>query len=189
MRSQGFSGGSYANLSGFAADDAMRRLDDSVELAIRRHEVFSEAERRIEQMTVTEQSPDGAVRVTVRANGALVSLELADVARTTRPRQLAAVIQQCVQQAQAGVASRTEEILRAVAPDDPLTDELAATMHKAFTPPAVTPAVPAAGPRTMPIGGIEDDGRGARGARRRPARGPDPDDDWGGESFMVRGSS
>lgn len=188
MQSQGVSGGSYANLSGYAADEAMRQLDDSVELAIQRYEQFSEAERRIEQMTVTEESPDGAVRVTVRSHGALVSLELAEVARTMQPRQLAAVIQQCVQQAQAGVATRTEEILRATAPGDPLTDELAATVHKAYAPPAVAPTAPEAGPRTMPIGGIEDDGR-ARNARRRPARGPDPDDDWGGESFMVRGSS
>lgn len=185
MRSQG---SSYTDLSGFAADEVMRQLDDSVELAIRRYEQFSEAERRIEQMTVTEQSPDGVVRVTVRANGALVSLELTEVARSMRPRQLAVVIQQCVQQAQAGVATRTEEILRATAPDDPLTDELAATMHKAFTPPAVAPATPSAGPKTMPIGDIEDDGS-VRNARRRPARGPDPDDDRGGESFMVRGSS
>jgi hypothetical protein len=173
MQSQGRS---FADLSGFAAGEAMRQIDDS-------------ADRRIEQMTVTEQSPDGALRGTVRSSGAQVSLELTDVARTMQPRRLATVIQQCVQQAQAGVATRTEEILRATAPEDPLTDELAATVHKAFTPPAVAPAAPAAGPGTMPIGGIEEDGRLARNARRRPARGPDPDDDWGGESFMVRGSS
>jgi DNA-binding protein YbaB len=166
MQSQG---SSYPDLSGFAADEAMRQLDDSVELAIRRHEQFSEAERRIERMTVTEESPDGVVRVTVRANGALAGLELAEVARTMQPRQLAAVIQRCVQQAQAGVATRTEEILRATAPEDPLTDELAATMHKAFPPPLTAPEAPAAGPRTMPIGDI--------------------DDDWGGKSFMVRGTS
>lgn len=166
MQSQG---SSYTDLSGFAADEVMRQLDDSVELAIRRYERFSEAERRIEQMTVTEQSPDGVVKVTVRANGALVDLELTEVARSMQPRQLAAVIQQCVQQAQAGVATRTEEILRATAPDDPLTDELAATMHKAFTPPAVAPEASKAGPKTMPIG--------------------DLDDDWDGGSFMVRGSS
>lgn len=166
MQSQG---SSYPDLSGFAADEAMRQLDDSVELAIRRYEQFSEAERRIGEMTVTEQSPDGVVRVTVRSNGALTGLELADNARTMQPRQLAAVIQQCVQQAQAGVATRTEEILRATAPEDPLTDELAAAVHKAFTPPATAPEPPSAGPRTMPIGDIEDD--------------------WGGQSFMVRGTS
>lgn len=161
--------GKYGDLSGFAADEVMRQLDDSVELAIRRYEQFSEAERRIDAMTVTERSPDGVVEVTVRANGALAGLELTEAARTMQPRHLAAVIQRCVQQAQAGVATRTEEILRATAPGDPLTDELAATVHKAFAPPEVSPAAPSAGPRTMPIGDIEDD--------------------WGGQSFMVRGTS
>lgn len=189
MRPLGTSGGSSADLSGFAAGEEMRHLDDSVELAIRRYELFSEAERRIEQLTVTEQSPDGAARVTVRSSGALVSLELSGVARTMQPQHLAAVIQQCVQQAQAGVARRTEEILRDTAPGDPLTDELVANVHQAFTPPpAAEPTVTATGPRTMPIGGIEEDGSRSRAARtpRRPVRGPGSDDDWGDQSFMVR---
>lgn len=173
MQPQGSTGGSYANLSGYAADEAMRQVDDAVELAIRRHEQFSEAERRLEQLTVTEQSPDGVARVTVRSTGALVSLELSDHARTLMPRQLAAVVQQCVQQAQAGVVRRTEAILRDIAPGDPLTDELVSNVHKALMPrdPVEPPAqARPARSRTLPIGDIDGD----------------IDDDPGGQSFMVR---
>ncbi|MFI7672057.1 YbaB/EbfC family nucleoid-associated protein [Actinophytocola sp. NPDC049390] len=168
----------------------MRELDDAIEVATRRAEVFGEANRRIDAITVTQCSPDGAVEVTVGASGNVLNVRCTERVRTIPPHQLAAVIQQCVQAAQAGLAGRIEETLRSAAPDDPLTDELVANAHKAFPPPLPVPVQAAggpAGPRHMDIGGIvDDDPRPRRMTPRRPrppSRDEDPDD-WGGRSFM-----
>lgn len=86
-----------------------------------------------------------------------------------QPRYLAAVVAQCVRQAQVVVGRRTEDILRATVPGDPLIDELVATVHKAFTPPpAAESATTTVGPRTPSVGRI------------------DCDDNWGDQSFLVR---
>jgi hypothetical protein len=170
------------DLSGAAADDAMRQIDDAVELAVRRSEVFTEAHQRIEGVTVTRRSPDGAVEVTVGASGNVLDVRCTELIRTMPPHQVAATVTHCVQAAQAGFAQRVEEILRAAAPGDPLTDELVANAHKAFPAPAL-PAPEGSGPRQMAIGGIEDDepARPRRPARRGRA---DEPDDWAGRSFL-----
>lgn len=155
-----------------AADEAMRQVDDAVELAVRRHEVFTEAHQQIDGVTVTQRSPDGAVEVTVGASGNVLDIRCTELVRGMPPHQVAATVRHCVQAAQAGVAGRVEQILRAAAPDDPLTDHLVANAHQAFpAPPAAVAA--AGGPRQLAIGGIEDDEpvRPNRTARRRPARG------------------
>jgi YbaB/EbfC DNA-binding family protein len=175
------------SLAGYAADEAMRQVDDAVELAVRRHEVFTEAHRRIDAVTVTQRSPEGAVEVTVGSSGNVLEVRCAETIRAMPPHQVAATIQACAQAAQAGVASRVEEILRAVAPGDPLTDELVANAHKTFpTPPTAPPgsAPGGSGPRELAIGGIEDDAPPPprRAPRRRPARDHDADD-WGGRSI------
>ncbi|TDP97540.1 YbaB/EbfC family nucleoid-associated protein [Labedaea rhizosphaerae] len=170
-----------------AAADAERQLDDVVETAIRRAEAFTEARHRIDEVTVTHRSPDGAVSVTVRASGAVLDVTCSELVRTMPPHQVAATFQACVQAAQAGVARRMEGILRAAAPGDPLTDELVADAHKAFPPPQVpTVSTKDAGPQYLAIGDIEDhDPRPQQ--RRRPLRpGPvdDDPDDWSGRSVL-----
>jgi DNA-binding protein YbaB len=179
MQAYGYPGG---GVSGSAAAEVERRLDDEVERATRRGEVFTEAKREIEAVAVTERSPDGAVSVTVRSTGALVGVTCSEQIRTMPPRQVAETFQACVQAAQAGIARRVEEILRAAAPADPLTDELAAQAHQAF--PSPRPAgVAAAGPRHLAIGDIEDSG--PRPRHRRPARPRQANpDDWDGRTFM-----
>lgn len=147
------------------------QLEDAVEQAIRRHEVFSAADREIDAVTVTERSPDGAVEVTVRSSGALVDLTCTERIRTMPPRQVAATIQACVQAAQAGIARRVQEILRRAAPGDPLVDELVAEADKAFAPP---PAPTATAPRDLGIGAIHDDP--PQPAYHRPAGRPRSDD-------------
>lgn len=172
------------DLSGAAADDAMRQIDDAVELALRRSEAFTAAQEQIDGVTVTQRSPDGAVEVTVGSNGNVLDVRCTELIRTMPPHQVAATVRLCLQAAQAGFAQRVEEILRAAAPGDPLTDELVANTHKAFPVPASSEPG-GAGPRQLAIGGIEDDepARPRRPARRRPARADDPDD-WAGRSFL-----
>ncbi len=161
-------------VTGYATEEAMRQVDDAVERAIWRRERFCQAEQRIDRLVVTEESPDGAVRATVRSSGALVGIELSDRVRTMPPHQLASLVQTCVQRAQASAGQLVSEILDEAVPGDPLTRELSANARKAFLPqpPAAppAPAPPAPPPRVR--------------RSRRPA--PDQDDDWGDRSFMVR---
>lgn len=173
--------------AGMDADARRRELDDAVELATRRSEVFGEANRRIDAITVTERSPDGAVEVAVGADGNVLGVRCTELVRAMPPHQLAAVFLRCAQTAQAGVADRVAETLLAVAPGDPLTDELVANARKAFPAPRPEQAPDASGPRYLDIGGIADDGpQGPRMTARRPVR-PRPDDDpddWAGRSVL-----
>ncbi|GGS46605.1 YbaB/EbfC family nucleoid-associated protein [Actinokineospora fastidiosa] len=184
-----YSGARAVAVDGAAADEAIRHLDDVVEVAFRRHEVFAEAHRRIDAITVTHRSPDGAVEVTVGSSGNLLDVRCAEPLRALPPQRVAATVLACVQAAQAGVAARVEEILRGAAPGDPLTDELVANARKSF--PAPTAAMPVSGPggsgpRHLAIGGIEDDRRPAPRTppRRRPIRPDDDQDDWAGRSIL-----
>lgn len=177
------------SLDGTAADDTMRQIDDAVELAVRRHEVFTEANRQIDGITVTRRSPDGAVEVTVGSNGNVLNVRCTEMVRTMPPHQVATTLQHVLQAAQAGVASRVAEILRAAAPDDPLTAHLVAKAHNAFPPPPTpTPGSPAdSRQRQMAIGAIESDDavQPYRPARRRPSRGRNQNpDDWTGRSIL-----
>jgi DNA-binding protein YbaB len=175
-------------MQGMAAEEAIRQMDDAVELAVRRHEVFTEANRQIDRVTVTQRSPDGAVEVTVSADGNILDVRCTELIRTMPPHQVATTFQHCVQAAQAGVACRVEEILRTAAPGDPLTDELVSQAHKVFPSPAtaIPVSAPEGGPRQLAIGGIEDDGpaRPRRTPRRRPVRGYQDPDDWGGRPVL-----
>jgi len=173
-------------MQGMAAEEAIRQMDDAVELAVRRHEVFTEAGRQIDRVTVTQRSPDGAVEVTVSADGNVLDVRCTELIRTMPPHQVAAIFQHCVRAAQAGVARRVEEILRTAAPGDPLTDELVSKAHKAFPSPATPVSAPEGGPRHMAIGGIEDDGpaRPRRTPRRRPVRAYQDPDDWDGRPVL-----
>lgn len=163
----------------------MRQIDDAVELAHRRSEVFTAAHQQIDSLTVTRRSPDGAVEVTVGSSGNVLDVRCTELIRTMPPHQVASSVRHCLQAAQAEFAQRVEEILRAAAPGDPLTDELVANTHKAFPAPASAAPDGAGGPRQLAIGGIEDDepARSRRPARRRPVRTDDPDD-WAGRSFL-----
>lgn len=75
-----------------------------------------DATRRIEQLEVTEVSPDGAARATVGSTGELVGLELSERVRTMPPGQLASLVVTCVRRAQAAVARQVDEIRDAATP-------------------------------------------------------------------------
>jgi hypothetical protein len=158
---------------GLAADATMEQIEDVVELAVRRHEVFTEAHRQIDKIIVVKRSPDGAVEVTVGSSGNLLNVQCAATVRAMPPHQVAAIVQHCMQAAQAEVAIRVQEILRAAAPGDPLADELATNAARAFPAPPVSGASASnhSGPRQMAIGDIEDDDatRPRRVRLRRPA--------------------
>ncbi|MEV0678671.1 YbaB/EbfC family nucleoid-associated protein [Actinosynnema sp. NPDC050436] len=83
---------------------------------------YQEVGARTEALRLTASSPDGAVRVTVRADGGLVDLEFGDRARSVPLERLSGLVMQTVRQAQAGIADRVAEVMT-----DGLGDEDAQT--------------------------------------------------------------
>jgi hypothetical protein len=103
---------------------------------------------RIDQILVTEDSRDGAVRVTVSAAGLLTDLQLAD-------REVAAQILACVRKAQSRIPDlmRTA-MLETVGTQDPNIHLVLAAVAERF--PSVPASVPPP-PRADMVAGTEGD--------------------------------
>lgn len=94
---------------------------------------FGRMRQRVEEISVTETTADGAVRVTVAANGNLTDLELSDRVYNYEPGQLSQVILACMRRAQSRLADRVEEAMRAaVDDDDRLIDQVVAGYRGRF---------------------------------------------------------
>lgn len=97
---------------------------------------------RISQLSITESSGDGTVRVTVSASGLLTELQLKDKWNPVPAAEVAAQIMDCVRRAQA----RIPELLRqamfdTIGPDDPSAHLLLDDARRRFPepPPPETP--------------------------------------------------
>jgi DNA-binding protein YbaB len=124
------------------------------------HEQFTRARERIDTLTATAHSTDGAVTVTVRAGGELVGLELGDLSTRLRPADLAARILDCVRRAQAAIPGEVHGILADTVPGgDPVAEalrgDLLADLREKF--PAQPPVrMLDARPKQLRIGVLED---------------------------------
>lgn len=99
--------------------DAVERvLDRWVAEAEQRAARFTKAREEISAVVVTEEGAGGAVKVTVRSDGALVDLVFSDRVRSIFPRELAAVVLACVKGAQARIAERVSTILAETVPEE-----------------------------------------------------------------------
>lgn len=105
-------------LFGGNPDDTVRSLDEIARKARERHQRFAVVREQVQGVAVTEQSPDGAVRVTVQSSGALTDLVLSDKVRQMNPNRLASHVLSCVQRAQGRLADRVQAIVDGAAPDD-----------------------------------------------------------------------
>jgi DNA-binding protein YbaB len=159
--------GDLSPWAGVAHEGVMRDLDALVEQSQQRFELFSAAQQQIDQVTVTERSPDGSVQVTVRSSGALTGLVLSDRIRSMMPSQVAAMVLSCVQVAQARIADNVAAILQSKAPGDPLTHEFIAEAREQFPAPQVVHQPPPP-------------------PRARPVRPRDDGDDWDGRPVLSR---
>ncbi|CCH31229.1 YbaB/EbfC family nucleoid-associated protein [Actinosynnema sp. NPDC047251] len=72
---------------------------------------YQEVGQRTEALRLTASSPDGAVRVTVRADGALEDLEFGDRARTVPLERLSGLVMETVRQAQSGIADQVAGVM------------------------------------------------------------------------------
>ncbi len=149
---------------------------------------------RVQEISVTERSPDNTVEVTVNSKGLLTGLTIADSAQSKRMAELSAQIMRTVQAAQARIpellqqamaetvgtedqtAAKVFEEARKTFPEPPADDrpqpddhELRLGPQEDDTPPQAPPARPSTPPPPRPT------------TRRRP---PEDDDDFGGRSIL-----
>ncbi len=82
---------------------------------------YTELQNRLDQTSVTAEARDGAIRVTVDANGVPTGLELAERTRELPASQLSAEILGCMRQAQARLRERVRDLVADTVPvdDDP----------------------------------------------------------------------
>lgn len=148
---------------------------------------YQEMATRVQGMTISERSSDGAVEITVGSNGILQNLVINESAAAKRMSELSGEIMKLLQRAQ----SRIPELLQAamaetIGTQDETANVLFNEAKKNF------PAPPAEDPPATPYDRneinfrVEDEGQPpSRPApppvRRRP---PSDDDDFGGESVL-----
>jgi DNA-binding protein YbaB len=192
------------NSAGFAVagadpEEAERRIQQWAQGFAEKAQRYQEAQQETEQLRLSAQSPDGRIRVTVRADGSVTDLEFTDKVRSMAPNELAAQILATMHKAQADIANRVGETmaahlgdedqqtrammldnLRERFPEQPEEPEPETSSkwdgpdddEAPKSPPAAPPAPPAAGP-TPPA------------PPRRP-RFEDEDDDFGPDFDPLR---
>jgi DNA-binding protein YbaB len=74
---------------------------------------FHRMRAQVEQIRVTDSSPDGAVRVTVDSSGALTDLALTDKIYGMPPPEVAAQVMACLRRAQQQLAPLVQETMQA----------------------------------------------------------------------------
>ncbi|MGI8309135.1 YbaB/EbfC family nucleoid-associated protein [Saccharopolyspora hattusasensis] len=112
---------------GFAAigadpDDAEQRIQEWAQGFADKARRYQEMQAETEQLRLTAASPDGRIKVTVRADGSVTDLEFTDKVRTMAPSELAAQILSTMHRAQSDIASRVGETMSAhLGDEDPQT--------------------------------------------------------------------
>lgn len=103
-----------------------------------------------ENLTCTQQSPDGTVRVTVNRQGAVLDLAFADSAGRLDPRRLSGTVMGAIRQAQAGIATQYERIVRESGIAEATAERLIGRL-RASQPPAAAPPAPQSWPPPAPV--------------------------------------
>lgn len=111
--------GGFASL-GSDPDEALRGIEQwaqgFADKAARYHAVQNETE----QIRLSATSPDGRVKVTVRADGSVTDLQFTDKIRSMQPAELSAQILATMRKAQADIAGRVGAVMTAHLGDEDL---------------------------------------------------------------------
>jgi DNA-binding protein YbaB len=122
-------------------DEAQRRIDQWAQGFAAKAERYQAAQARTEQLRLTASSGDGAVRVTVGADGTVTDLVFSNKARSFPLEELSAQILSTMRRAQAGIASRVSEVMaEQLGEEDPQTRSLLLdNLRSRFPDPDVDP--------------------------------------------------
>lgn len=180
--------------------DVERMVDNWERDAAERARRYEQLREQVEQISITESVAQGAVSVTVGANGVPTDVSMTDGVRKMSPDEIAANVVRAMRKAQAKYPQRLQEITAATVGEDATTRHLLATAAERFPE---SPAEEDEPSRPAPGGQLRveieeeepETPRRPRGQvpRRRPARasedengGFDDFDDFGGQSFLRR---
>lgn len=141
-------GGFLINADPSKAADELDRWAAGLEQKARR---YTELQRQLDQTTATASSSDGAVRVTVDANGVPTGIEFSERVRDLDPRRLSAEVMSCLGRAQAELRAQVEELVQdtELADDEPARN-IVSQYRQRFPDPAEESATDEPPPRPRP---------------------------------------
>jgi DNA-binding protein YbaB len=116
---------------------------------------YQNMQAEVERITITESAADGAVRVTVGANGIPSNVEMTDRVSRMRPDEIAAAVMQAMTKAQSRYPAELARIMGETVGDTAATQHILATAQAAF-PATEEPPTP---PETR--GDDDDEGYGS----------------------------
>ncbi len=143
-------------------EQAERWIDDWADSLARKAEQYQSVQAQVEQIRLAATSPDGAVRVTVGANGAPTELELSERTRSMSTGELSALILSTMRRAQAGIADRVAQIMQDTVGQDTRTIASVVDEYRRQFPEPTDPTEPPPRPPRRPDA---DDGDGDLGDR------------------------
>ncbi|OOC07172.1 YbaB/EbfC family nucleoid-associated protein [Amycolatopsis azurea] len=131
-------------------DEAQRKMDQWAAGLEEKAQRYAAAQERTEQLRLTATSSDGAVKVTVGADGGVTAIDFGNKARTYPMEELSRQILATMHQAQAGIANQVAEVMQeSLGDEDQETRELMiGTLRSRFPeieeeePPGSEPAPP-----------------------------------------------
>ncbi|WIX85699.1 YbaB/EbfC family nucleoid-associated protein [Amycolatopsis sp. DG1A-15b] len=125
---------------------------------------YQEMSRQVSQVSITGSAADGAVQVTVGANGVPSDVAMTPKVRQLEPERIAAAVMEAMHDAQSQYPQRLAEIMAQTVGDDSTTRHLLAEAQANFPLPQEKTQEPARG-------------------QQRP---PDDPDDFSNSSFLDR---
>ncbi|MDT7712646.1 MAG: hypothetical protein QOG46_1335 [Pseudonocardiales bacterium] len=103
--------------AGMDPGQASRALIGRAEQLQRKADAYRGLHHQMSQLTVTETSADGMVRVSVDAHGVPSELTLTDRARGADPARLSAELMTCLRRAHSTLATQVQDLVSASVPD------------------------------------------------------------------------
>ncbi|MEV7549261.1 YbaB/EbfC family nucleoid-associated protein [Amycolatopsis sp. NPDC089917] len=106
-------------------DEAERKMDQWAAGLEQKAQRYAAAQERTEQLRLTATSSDGAVKVTVGADGGMTAIDFGNKARTYPLEELSRQILATMHQAQSGIATQVAEVMQeSLGDEDQETREL-----------------------------------------------------------------
>ncbi|SFT08931.1 YbaB/EbfC family nucleoid-associated protein [Saccharopolyspora flava] len=105
-------------VAGADPDEAERRIQQWAQGFAEKAQRYQEVQAQTEQLRLSASSPDGRIKVTVRADGSVTDLEFTDKIRSMAPNELAAQILSTMHRAQADIAAKVGETMQATLGDE-----------------------------------------------------------------------
>ncbi len=99
-------------------DEAQRKMDQWAQGLEDKAQRYAAAQERTEQLRLTASSSDGAVKVTVGADGGVTGLEFGNKARTYPLEELSRQILTTMHRAQAGISGQVAEVMQETLGDE-----------------------------------------------------------------------